>query len=449
MIKHEFARYGTYKPTDSLWIDKIPVHWVSGRVKDFVETNPVTKIPEGLTEDDLVEFIPMTNVNDELGKIRRFNFVPLKEVLSGYTKFKNKDIIFAKITPCMENGNCAIVDNLTNDIGFGSTEFMVFRPLPTLSGKYLHYFLHNETFRKNAEPFMKGSAGQKRITSHYMDTHYFALPPIQEQKAIADYLDETTDLINKKIELLSQKANRYEKLKQSLINETVTGGLDKDVTMKDSEVEWIGIVPEHWSIERIGTAFDERRERVSDKDYPPLSVTMKGVVPQLETAAKTDHNDNRKRVAINDFVINSRSDRRGSSGVSELDGSVSVINIVLTPRRNFYGKYLHHLFRSYRFIEEFYRVGRGIVDDLWTTKYSVMKAIEFAFPDFEEQKAIADYLDTKIAHIDRIVNTINTQIETLKELRNTLINDVVTGKIKIVEVEEGGTVQYERNTFAR
>ncbi|HWR29801.1 MAG TPA: restriction endonuclease subunit S [Negativicutes bacterium] len=260
---------------------------------------------------------------------------------------------------------------------------------------------------------------------------WVTIPPLPEQKAIADYLDTKIAQIDSKIDLLTQKAILYGELKQSLINETVTRGLNKTAAMKDCGVEWIGEVPKHWAIERIGTAFEERREVVNDTDYPPLSVTMKGIVPQLETAAKTDHNDNRKRVAVNDFVINSRSDRRGSSGVSEIDGSVSVINIVLAPRKKFYGKYLHHLFRSYRFIEEFYRVGRGIVDDLWTTKYSVMKAIGFAFPEFEEQKFISDYLDTKTTHIERIIETINTQIDKLRELRKTLINDVVTGKIKV------------------
>lgn len=431
MMKHYVARYDAYKQTDSHWFDEAPFHWISGRVKDFADTNPITKVPTNITDDDLVEFIPMTNVNDKLGTIKEFNFVPLKEVSSGYTKFRNRDVIFAKITPCMENGNCAIVHGTTYDICFGSTEFIVFRAFRKLTEKYLHYSLHNELFRRNAEPFMKGTAGQKRISGNYIATHYFALPPLSEQKAIADYLDTKTDQIDRKIDLLTQKATQYGKLKQSLINETVTRGLDKTVAMKDSGVEWIGDVPEHWFIERIGTAFEERREKVNDTDYSPLSVTMKGIVPQLDTAAKTDHNDNRKRVAINDYVINSRSDRRGSSGVSELNGSVSVINIVLAPRKKFFGKYLHHLFRSYRFIEEFYRVGRGIVDDLWTTKYSVMKAIDFSFPDFEEQKTISDYIDTKTAHIDRIVETINTQINKLKELRKTLINDAVTGKIKV------------------
>ncbi|HVI40725.1 MAG TPA: hypothetical protein VM577_08695, partial [Anaerovoracaceae bacterium] len=174
-MKYELEKYETYKEGDSPWFDQVPSHWINGRIKDFVDTNTITKIPTNLTDDDLVEFIPMTNVNDELGIIKKYDFLPLNEVSSGYTKFKNKDIIFAKITPCMENGNCAIVDGLTYNICFGSTEFIVFRASQKLLEKYLHYFLHNESFRRNAEPFMKGTAGQKRISNHYLATHFFAL----------------------------------------------------------------------------------------------------------------------------------------------------------------------------------------------------------------------------------------------------------------------------------
>ncbi|TFH38535.1 MAG: hypothetical protein E4G94_12160, partial [ANME-2 cluster archaeon] len=216
MSKATMKRYDAYKKTDSRWFDESPCHWISGRIKDFIDVNATTKVPTNLIGDDLVEFIPMTNVNEELGTIKQFNFVPLKEVSSGYTKFKNGDVIFAKITPCMENGNCAIVRGLTYDISYGSTEFMVFRPFQKLANKYLHYFLHDELFRKNAEPFMKGTAGQKRISSHYMDTHYFALPPLPEQNTIAAYLDTKTAQLDRKIDLLTRKAAQYGKLKQSL-----------------------------------------------------------------------------------------------------------------------------------------------------------------------------------------------------------------------------------------
>ena len=137
---------------------------------------------------------------------------------------------------------------------------------------------------------------------------------------------------------------------------------------KDSGVEWLGELPEAWQVKRLGQYLFERREKCSDKEYLPLSVTKNGIVPQLDTAAKSDAGDNRKLVRKDDFVINSRSDRKGSSGISNLDGSVSLISIVL-ELRSIEPQFVHHLLRSYPFQEEFYRFGKGIVADLWSTNY--------------------------------------------------------------------------------
>ena len=104
--------------------------------------------------------------------------------------------------------------------------------------------------------------------------------------------------------------------------------------MKDSGIEWIEEIPADWELSKIGAVYEERNEKVSDVDFQPLSITKQGVVPQLETAAKTNDGENRKLIRKNDFVINSRSDRRGSCGISEYDGSCSLINTVLKPRRN-------------------------------------------------------------------------------------------------------------------
>lgn len=100
---------------------------------------------------------------------------------------------------------------------------------------------------------------------------------------------------------------------------------------KDSGVGWLGEIPSDWKLGRISAFFSERRQKVSDKDYPPLSVTKLGVFPQWENVAKSNDGDNRKLVKKGDFVINSRSDRKGSSGIAKQDGSVSLINIVLKP----------------------------------------------------------------------------------------------------------------------
>lgn len=161
--------------------------------------------------------------------------------------------------------------------------------------------------------------------------------------------------------------------------------------------------PPDWQLYRLGQLFRERKEKGSDKDFPPLSVTMGGIVPQLETAAKTDDGDNRKVVRVGDYVINSRSDRKGSGGISDYEGSVSLISIVLEPRDDIEPRYAHHLLRSPAFQEEFYRWGHGIVADLWTTRYGDMKNIRLRVPDLATQRQIADFLDRETARIDLLI----------------------------------------------
>lgn len=195
---------------------------------------------------------------------------------------------------------------------------------------------------------------------------------------------------------------------------------------KDSGVPWLGQVPAHWPLVRIGSQTALRSEKGSDKDFTPLSVTKLGVVPQLETAAKTDDGDNRKIVRKGDFVINGRSDRKGSSGVSAMDGSVSLINITIKLGAGFYPRFAHHLFRSYAFQEEFYRWGKGIVADLWSTNYWDLKRIMCAMPTLEEQESIAKFLDAELVEMDSAISSQKRMIELLKERRAAIITQAVT-----------------------
>lgn len=196
--------------------------------------------------------------------------------------------------------------------------------------------------------------------------------------------------------------------------------------MKDSGIAWIGEIPEEWELSKIGAVYEERNQKVSDADFPPLSVTNQGVVPQLETAAKTIDGENRKLICKNDFVINSRSDRRGSCGISEYDGSCSLINTVLKPKRNMCNAYYSFVFRSERFADEFYRWGNGIVDDLWSTKWSNMKRIYIPAPSLQEQHRIADYLNRKCSQIDAIIARQQEVIEKLKAYKLSVITEAVT-----------------------
>lgn len=174
---------------------------------------------------------------------------------------------------------------------------------------------------------------------------------------------------------------------------------------QDSGFEWIGEIPNDWTLSRAGKFFTERLEKVDDVTYPPLSVTMSGIVDQLSDVAKTSDGENRKLVKKHDFVINSRSDRKGSSGIAPRDGSVSLINIVLEPH-DIDPQFIQHLFKSYYFKEEFFRNGKGIHWDLWTTRWDQFKNINIPIPSHKEQKLISRYLDKKTIQINSLINKI-------------------------------------------
>lgn len=207
---------------------------------------------------------------------------------------------------------------------------------------------------------------------------------------------------------------------------------------KDPGITWMGIIPESWSLNKLGTRFIERKTKVSDKDFEPLSVTKQGILPQLDSAAKTNDGDNRKQVKTGDFVINSRSDRKGSSGIAKQDGSVSLINIVLKPI-DINPIYCNYLLKSCSFIEEFYRMGHGIVADLWTTRYDEMKNIKIALPSMEEQIAIARFLDEKTARIDEAIAKKEKMIALLNERKQIIIQNAVTkGLNPTVKMKDSG-----------
>lgn len=209
--------------------------------------------------------------------------------------------------------------------------------------------------------------------------------------------------------------------------------------MKDSGTIWLGTIPVNWDIARIGSFYKLRNTKVSDTDYPPLSVTNRGVVPQLETAAKTNAHDDRKLVKKGDFAINSRSDRRGSCGIAPCDGSVSLINTILSPMGEMNPRYYDWLFHTIEFGDEFYKCGHGIVDDLWTTGWQDMKKILIPYPSLSEQEKIAEFLDSQCSEIDAISADIQKEIEILEQYKRSVITEAVTkGLNPDVEMKDSG-----------
>ena len=202
---------------------KLPASWVWVRLGEVVEVNP-NKIKIDIREDELVDFIPMKNVSESSPEIIEKNFEKFKDLQKGYTQFIENDILFAKITPCMENGKTAIISDLKEKIGYGSTEFHILRSSKIINNKLLYNFLKQKRFRDDAKYNMTGSIGFRRVPTEFMKSYPFPLPPLEEQQEIVRILDEVLENENKVKELLELE-ERIDILEKSILNKAFKGEL--------------------------------------------------------------------------------------------------------------------------------------------------------------------------------------------------------------------------------
>ena len=214
---------------------KLPDSWVWVRLGDIVEINP-NKIKINIDENELVDFIPMKNVSENSPEIIENNFEKFKNLQKGYSQFIENDILFAKITPCMENGKTAIVSNLKEKIGYGSTEFHVLRSTKIISNKLLYNFLKQQRFREDAKYNMTGSVGFRRVPTEFMRSYPFPLPPLEEQQEIVRVLDEVLENENKVKELLELE-ERIDILEKSILHKAFKGELGTQNSSDESAME--------------------------------------------------------------------------------------------------------------------------------------------------------------------------------------------------------------------
>ncbi|MDY0083240.1 MAG: restriction endonuclease subunit S [Ignavibacteriaceae bacterium] len=200
---------------------KNPKGWEVGKLDKICIINPRSSELNFVSNNLKVTFVPMAAVSEAEGKIDRYEAKEIGEVKSGFTYFKEDDILFAKITPCMENGKCAIAKNLLNGIGFGSTEFHVIRPNNTLLKNYIHFTFRNPLVRKEAARHFTGSAGQQRVPTHYIQNFLIPIPPVSLQQQFAEIVNKTEALKKKQ----KQSEQELENLFQSLMQKAFKGEL--------------------------------------------------------------------------------------------------------------------------------------------------------------------------------------------------------------------------------
>jgi type I restriction enzyme S subunit len=255
------------------------------------------------------------------------------------------------------------------------------------------------------------------------------------QTAIVNYLDQQTTLIDRKIELLNAKKQSYLELKQILIKEVVTGGLDKTTEMKDSEIEWIGQIPKHWELRRGKDLFKyikKINKQLECKNV--LSLTYNGVINKdynTKAGLNPESYETYQFVDKNDLIfklIDLENIKTSRVGIVHEHGIMSSAYIRLKSNKSF-NKYFYYLYFYYYKINLFNYLGGGVRS---TINFSTLLEISIIIPKKSEQIAIANYLDEKTNKIDQIIKKIDENVLALQEFRKTLINDVVTGKVKVL-----------------
>ena len=296
-------------------------------------------------------------------------------------------------------------------------------------GKYIYYCAILFPFKKHSTATALPSMTQ---TSLYQIP--FPVPPINEQQRIVDYLDEKLAKIDERIEVLEKQQDAYARLKKSVIHQAVTRGLDPDVRLKDSGIEWIGKIPEHWELKRFKSIFSECKSVTETGQEDLLSVSeYYGIARRIdkmddgEYESRADSLIGYKICKKDDLVINIMLAWKRGLGFSDFDGIVSPAYAVYRGE-NIVPHYFHYLMRTDMYVAEYKRNSKGIIDSrlrMYTDRFNNIIAI---VPPHSEQKAIANYLDEKCAKIDAAIENIGQQIDASKRLKRALINEVITGQ---------------------
>ncbi|EMF0108003.1 restriction endonuclease subunit S [Enterococcus hirae] len=280
----------------------------------------------------------------------------------------------------------------------------------------------------------KHGSAMQHVTKNIFDNYKIPFPSIEIQEAIAKRLDEELYVINSIISETQQSIDELKKYKQALITETVTKGLDKNVEMKDSGIEWIKKVPKSWEIKKTRFFLKE----VSEKNYPNEEILSLyrdyGVIPK--NSRDDNHNvtsldtSGYKLVNHNQLVINKMKAWQGSMAISEIRGIISPAYYVYEVLdKQIYTKFLHYALRNNAYLDEYRRISAGLRIGQWDLNKDLFKNVKIAFPStMDEQRQIVDFLEEKIKWIDNIVIEKEQLLIQFEQLKQSLIYEYVTGK---------------------
>lgn len=405
------------------------------RIKDYTTKVGSGVTPRGGAETYLDEGIPLfrsQNVTNDGFLMDDIAFISeeVDESMKG-TRVKPGDVLLnitgASIGRCFYTSDDFERGNVNQHV-------CIIRPKKNkVKPDYLHYCIISDKGQQQIDLTQTG-ANREGLAVEDIKGFMFDIPSLPVQQRIVDYLNKKLAEINKRITSLAKQQDAYARLKKSIIHQAVTRGLNPDVSLKDSGIEWIGMIPEHWEVKRFKSIFSECKSVTETGQEDLLSVSeYYGIARRIdkmddgEYESRADSLIGYKICKKDDLVINIMLAWKRGLGFSDLDGIVSPAYAVYRGK-NIVPHYFHYLMRTDMYVAEYKRNSKGIIDSrlrMYTDRFNNIIAI---VPPLSEQEAIASYLDEKCAKIDAAIENIGKQIDASKRLKRALINEVITGQ---------------------
>ena len=426
------------------WIGEIPEGWEITRLKYLADFEP-TCDTSYLTDESKITYTPMECVKNGGFENRSALYGNLSHTL---TPFQNGDIAMAKVTPCFENGNIAIMDNLFSGFGLGSSELFIFRP-KSISTRYFFYWLQNKAFVARACSTMTGTGGLKRISPSFIRNCPVHCPSTDEQTKISDYLDAKCSEIDDLLTSVHSSIEEYKKLKQTVITQAVTKGVRGERKMKDSWVEWIGEIPKEWRKTQLRHCATIKSGITLGKSYSKDTVLIErpylrvanvqgGYVDlnDLATIEVTPDEDLKYRLHSGDVLMTEGGDRdklgRGCVWHGEIEPCLHQNHVfaVQTNETILLPEFLEYLTAS--------DVGRSYFDvtaikttNLACTSSSKVLAFTIPLPPIEEQIEIVSFIKKRSLELNKLIKKKELLVQELENYKKSLIYEVVTGKREV------------------
>ena len=404
----------------------IPEHWESKQLRSFL-----TMFTEkGHGDAQLLSVTREQGVieRDKEDKEENHNFVP--EDLSGYKYIEKGDFAINKMKAWQGSYAVSEYNGIVSPAYFtcklhGVEKVFFSRAIRCKA--YIPFFTQ----------YSKGiRVGQWDLNPNALKNIPFFLPPLPEQEKIVNYLESKTSKIDAYVEDKEHEIQLLQEYKQKVIADAVTKGLNPDVKMKDSGISWLGMIPEHWDTYRFATIC-KSKSICNCEAEELLSVYLdRGVIRFSDDSSKRTNPTSKdlskyQLVEEGDFVLNNQQAWRGSVGVSRYRGIVSPAYFIFGLSSIIDRSFANYLFRSSAYVSYYYICSKGIGSIQRNLDWNSLKQQKMAIPPIDEQRSIVSYIEDKCKKIDSLTTELQAEIDHLKEYKQRLIADVVTGQVNV------------------